>query len=120
MSKFEDFAAVWADALPRNPFDPEAVSESARKSAETGEALTAVVLKAAGSCADLTEKWALESLGRAKDVVSAGADPAGFAAAAKESASAAFESAAEHIGAYTEIAKRAQIESVEIVLGAAK
>ncbi len=120
MKKFEEFATAWADVFPRNPFDPAAVYEAARKSLETGEALVVAGLKATGSVAELTGQWALESLERSKVAFRAGQDPESFSSAAKDLTSATVESAAEHIAAYTEIAKRTQIESAEIVLGAAK
>ena len=120
MNKFEDFATAWADAFPRNPFDPAAYFDVARKSAAAGEALTAAFLRAAENCTDQTGKWTLETLGRVKEATVTGQDPAGLANVTKELTSAAVESAAEHLAAYTEIAKRTQIESAEIVLGAAK
>ena len=120
MNRIEDFATAWADAFPRNPFDPSAAIEVARKSAATGEALASTALRAVESCAEETSRWALESLERTKEAVANGQDPAEFANSAKTFASSTVESAAEHIAAYTEIAKRTQIESAEIVLGAAK
>lgn len=120
MNKFNDFAAAWIDAFPSNPIAPAAYFDMARKSAETTEALTLTALKAVESCAEQTGKWALESLERAKSTISAGTDPVEIANTTKRVASANVESASEHLAAYTEIAKRVQIESAEIILGAAK
>ena len=120
MTKFEEFAAAWTDAFPSNPFDPASITDAARKSAETTGALAATALKAVEKCTEQTGKWTLESLGRAKQAVAVQQNPADFAKTAKELTSASVESAAEHLAAYTEIAKQTQIESAEIMLGAAK
>lgn len=120
MNKFEDFATAWINAFPSSPFDPKSVLDITRKSTETTEALTSTALKAAESFAEQTGKWTLESLARTKGALKVGKEPTEIANATKEWASASVESASEHFAAYTEIAKRAQIESAEIVLGATK
>ena len=120
MQNVTDFTKPWADMFARNPLNPAFNSDTGRTFAATGEALAAAMLKAAESSTELTGKWTLETIARMKNVFVAKDDVADYAQAAKEFASASAESAAENIAAYTEIAKRAQVETTEIILGGEK
>ena len=117
MQNVNDFTKPWADMFAQNPLIPASYSDAGRKFAATGEALAATAFKAAEGSAELTGKWALETMARMKGVYAAKDEVADYTQAAKEFASASVESAAENIAAYTEIAKRAQVETAEIFLG---
>ena len=120
MQNVNDFTKPWAGMFAHNPLDPASYTDAARKSAAAGEAFAAAVLKAAESNAELTGKWTLDTISRMKHVLIAKDDAADYAQAAKEFTTASVESAAENIAAYTDIAKRAQVETAEIFLGGDK
>ena len=120
MTKFDKVTTAWFDAFSRYPVDPASISEAARKSAQTGEAIAMTAIKAVEKCNEQTGKWTLESLGLAKEVFEANKNFDEFTKTAKELTSASVESAVQHLTAYTEIAKQAHAESTDILFGNAK
>ncbi len=120
MTNVEEMAKAGSEAFGQFATDPTSYSDLYRKSTQTVEALTLTMLKAAESTAEVTGKWTMDTLGQMRSSFAAGSDGIDYANAAKDFASASAESAAQYFAAYTDIAKQAQIESAEIVLGSAK
>ena len=120
MTKVQDFTKVFTDMASQFPTDVDAFNDAFRKSADLGEKISAVALEAARSNADITGKWTTETLDRLGEISVSGKDTADHAKSMNDFASASIESATGHIVAYSEVAKKAQMETVELLLSAGK
>ena len=120
MTKVQEFTKVFTDMASQFPMDAGAFNDAFRKSADLGEKISAVALTAARSNADITSKWTTETLDRLSEVSLSGNDTADYAKTVNEVATASMESATGHLVAYSEAAKKAQTETVELLLNAGK
>ena len=120
MAKTQDFTAILKDFMGAFPVDTKAVEDAFKSTATLNEKLSAVALDAAGKSADLSSKWTKDALAKAADLSKAKAEPADYAKAATDFASAQAEVAAENFAAYDEIAKKVQMDTVELLMAAGK
>ena len=120
MKTAQEYTKMYSDMMSRFPADPAAYSEMFRKSAEIGGKFATVALKAAESNAEVTNKWVLGAIEQLKVAATAQDDPKDYTKVANSFASASMEMAAEHLAAYTEVAKDAQIATSSILLDAGK
>ena len=120
MAKTQDFTAVMKDMMGAFPVDTGAMEDTFKNTAALNEKLTSVALDAAGKSAEISNKWATETLAKLADVSKAKAEPADYAKAATDFASASAEVAAENMAAFAEIAKKVQMDTVELMMAAGK
>lgn len=97
-----------------------AVSFSLRNGAQMGEMLSKAALSAAEQSAAIASAWTRDTLEKLGEASKAKEDPAEYTKAAGDFASAAFQTASENIVAFAEVAKRLQMETIEIVLAAGR
>ncbi|MCB2109913.1 MAG: phasin family protein [Defluviimonas sp.] len=120
MQKTQDFTKVMQDMAANFPFDTKAYQESFKSSAVLGEKMTKVALEAAEKSNEITSKWTKDALARVGSLAKVKDEPADYSKAFSDFASAAAEMAAENIAAFAEVAKKAQMETVELMLAAGK
>ena len=84
------------------------------------EKFAGVALQAAEKSAELSTKWTKETLTKLTDVSKAKAEPADYAKAMTDFASAQAEVTAENLAAFAEIAKKVQTDTVELMMSAGK
>jgi hypothetical protein len=96
------------------------MEDSFKTTATLNEKLSAVALDAAEKSTDLSNKWMKDTLSKAAEFSKAKAEPADYAKAYSEFASASAEVAAEHMAAFAEIAKKVQMDTVELMMAAGK
>jgi hypothetical protein len=120
MAKTQDFTAVMKDMMGAFPVDTKAMEEAFKTTASLNEKLTGVALDAAGKSAELSNKWTKDTLAKVADMSKAKAEPADYAKAMTDFASASAEVAAENMAAFAEIAKKVQMETVELMMAAGK
>ncbi|AHD00421.1 MULTISPECIES: phasin family protein [Leisingera] len=120
MAKTQDFTAMMKDFMGAFPVDTKAMEDVFKNTAALNEKLSAVALDAAGKSAEISNKWTKETISKLGDVSKVKADPADYAKAATDFASASAEVAAENMAAFAEIAKKVQMETVELVMAAGK
>lgn len=116
----QDFTAMLKDAMGAFPVDTKSFEDSFRTQATLAEKLTGVAVEAAGRSTELSAAWSKDILGRYADVTKAKAEPADYAKAWSDFMTYGAESGAEHMAAYAEIAKKAQMETVELLMAAGK
>ena len=102
------------------PFDANAFADVFKNSAELGEKFSGVALAAAEKNAEISSKWTKDTLAKLAGVTKTQADPADYSKAVTEFASASVESASEHVAAFAEVAKKVQMDTVELMLAAGK
>lgn len=120
MTKTQDFTAVFKDFLGAFPVDTKAFEDSFKNQAALNEKLSGVALSAAEKSAEISSKWTKDTLAKLGEISKAKTEPADYAKAMTDFASANAEVAAEHLAAYAEVAKKVQAETVELLLAAGK
>ena len=120
MAKTQDIPAMLKDMMGAFPVDTKAVEEVFKTTATLNEKLSAVALEAADKSTEISAKWTKDTLSKLADMSKAKAEPADYAKAMTDFASAQAEVAAENMAAFAEIAKKVQMDTVELMMAAGK
>ena len=120
MAKTQDFTTVFKDMMGSFPVDTKAMEDAFKTQTTLAEKMSAVAIDAAGKSTELSAKWTQDTLSKLEAMSKAKAEPADYAKAMTDFASASAESAAEHMAAFAEIAKKVQTQTMELVLAAGK
>ncbi|MGB3245382.1 MAG: phasin family protein [Sulfitobacter sp.] len=120
MTKTPDITAMFKDVMGSFPVDTSAMEGSFKTAATLNEKLSGVALTAAEKSADISSKWAKDTLSKLSDMTKAKSEPADYAKAFTDFTSANAEAAAEHMAAFAEIAKKVQMDTVELMMAAGK
>ncbi|MCV6587004.1 MAG: phasin family protein [Marinibacterium sp.] len=120
MATTQDFTTVLKDMMGAFPVDTAAMEDAFKTTATLNEKLTGVALEAAEKSAELSSKWTKETLAKVAELSKAKAEPADYAKAMTDFASSTAEAAAENMAAFAEIAKKVQMETVELMMAAGK
>ena len=119
-TKAQDFTAIFKDMAGAFPVDTKAMEETFKNQTALAEKMSAVALDAAGKSTELSAKWTKDTIAKLEGMASSKAEPADYAKAMTDFASSTAESAAEHLSAFAEIAKKVQTQTMELVLAAGK
>ena len=120
MAKTQDFNAALKDIMGAFPVDTSAMEGAFKNTASLNEKLSGVALSAAEKSAEVSSKWTQDTINKLGDIAKAKAEPADYAKATTDFASAAAEVAAENLAAFAEIAKKVQMDTVELMMAAGK
>jgi hypothetical protein len=120
MTKTPDFTKVMQDMMASFPVDASAMQNAFKTQAAMGEKMSKVALEAAEKSTEITAKWTKDTIAKLADVSKAKTEPTDYTKAATDFASAAAELAAENMAAFAEVAKKVQMETVELMLAAGK
>jgi len=120
MTKTPDMTKMVQDMMAAFPVDNTAFQNAFKTQAAMAEKLAKVTLEAAEKSTEISSKWAKDTIAKVSGVATAKADAAEYTKAATDFASAASEMAAENMAAFAEIAKKVQMETVELMLAAGK
>ena len=120
MTKTPDFAKTMQDMMASFPVDASAFQNAFKTQAAFAEKFSKVALEAAEKSTEITSKWAKDSIAKLSDVSRAKAEPTDYSKSVTDFASAAAEMAAENMAAFAEVAKKVQMETVELMLAAGK
>ncbi|MEM1078540.1 MAG: phasin, PhaP [Pseudomonadota bacterium] len=120
MVKNDDFTKYITDMLSAYKMDNSAMTGAFKNSAELADKMSQVALEAAERANEVSAQWAKDTLSKMGDVTTSKADPADYTKAMSEFAAAQAEMSAEMMSAYAEIAKKVQMETVELMMGATK
>ena len=120
MANAQDFTKVMQDMMASFPKDGKAFQDAFKTQAALGEKMAKVALEAAEKSTEITSVWAKSTLTKMTDLTKTKAEPADYSKSATDFASAAAETAAENLAAFAEVAKKLQMETVELMLAAGK
>lgn len=120
MAKTQDFTKVMQDMMSSFPFEANAAQDAFKASAAFGEKLTKVALEAAEKSNEISSKWAKDTIAKVGKLSAVKEEPAEYTKAVSDFASAAAEIAAENLAAFAEVAKKVQMDTVELMLAAGK
>ncbi|MEC3860000.1 phasin, PhaP [Mesobacterium sp. TK19101] len=120
MAKTQDVTAMLKDMMGAFPVDTKAMEDAFKTTATLNEKLSGVALEAAEKSTELSAKWAMDTLTKIGEMSKAKAEPADYAKAMTDFASAQAEVATENMAAFAEIAKKVQMDTVELMMAAGK
>jgi len=120
MTKTNDFTKMMQDMMASFPVDQGAMQEAFKTQAALAEKMTKVALEAAEKSTEITSKWTKDTIAKLADVTKAKTEPTDYTKSVSDFASAAAEMAAENMAAFAEVAKKVQMETVELMLAAGK
>jgi len=115
-----DINKLMQDLMGNLPVDTKAFQDMFKTQAAFGERMSKVALEAAEKSAEVSNKWTRQTLSKIGEVSTVKDEPADYTRSLTDFASASAEIAAEHMAAFAEIAKRVQMDTVELMLAAGK
>ncbi|TNF18725.1 MAG: phasin, PhaP [Rhodobacteraceae bacterium] len=119
-AKAQDVTALLKDVMGAFPVDTAVMEDAFKTQATLNEKLSAVALDAASKSTEISSKWTKDTLAKLAELSKAKSEPADYAKAMTDFASAQAEVAAENVAAFAEIAKKVQMETVELMMAAGK
>ena len=120
MAKAQDINTMMKDMMGMFPMDTKAMEDAFKNQAALNEKLSGIALAAAEQSAEISSKWTKDTLTKLGDVSKARTEPADYAKALTDFTSANAEVTAEHMAAFAEVAKKAQMDTVEMMMAAGK
>ncbi|SMX42183.1 phasin, PhaP [Maliponia aquimaris] len=120
MAQTPDFTTMMKDMMGAFPVDTKVMEDAFKTNATLNEKLSGVAIEAAGKSAELSAAWTKDTLSKLASMSKAKKEPADYAKAMTDFASAQAEVAAENMAAFAEIAKRVQMDTVELLMAAGK
>ena len=120
MAKAQDYTKIMQDMMGAFPVDMSATQDAFKTQAAFGEKLSKVALVAAEKSADISTKWTKDTIAKVGDVSKVKEDPADYSKAFTDFASAQAEMISENLAAFAEVAKKVQMETVELMMAAGK
>jgi hypothetical protein len=120
MAKTQDMTTILKDMMGAFPVDTAALEDAFKNTATLNEKLTGVALEAAEKSSEISSKWTKDTLTKLAEMAKAKAEPADYAKAMTDFASAQAEVAAENMAAFAEVAKKVQMDTVELMMAAGK
>ena len=115
-----DYTKLMKDMLGAFPVDTSAVQDAFKTQATFADKMSKVVLEAAEKSTEISAGWTKSTIGKMGVVTNVKDDPADYTKAMTDFASAQAEMSAESMAAFAEIAKKVQMETVELMLAAGK
>ncbi len=120
MTNANDVTAMLKDMMGAFPVDTAALEDAFKNTASMNEKFTNVALEAAEKSSEISSKWTKDTLAKMGDMSKAKTDPADYAKAMTDFASAQAEVASENMAAFAEVAKKVQMETVELMMAVGK
>ncbi len=115
-----DYTKMMKDMLGAFPVDTSAMTEAFKTQASFADKMSKVVLEAAEKSTEVSAGWTKATIGKLGVVTNAKEDPTDYTKAMTDFASAQAEMSSESMAAFAEIAKKVQMETVELMLAAGK
>jgi hypothetical protein len=116
----QDFNKMMQDMMGSFPMDTSAMQDAFKTQAALAERLSRVALDAAEQSTEISSSWTKDTLGKVREATSLKDQPADYTKALTDLASAQAETTAETMARFAEVAKKLQMETVELMLSAGK
>jgi hypothetical protein len=117
MFTFADYTKAVEKFVSSTPFE---VAENVKPFIEYQAKLSQVAFDAAKKNVEISQAWVNETISAFDEFSKPVEKPADIAAASTEFAKAQAEAAPKHFASFAEVAKKAQVETAEIILNAGK
>lgn len=116
----QDYSKMMKEMLGAFPVDTSAMTEMFKTQATLADQMSKVVLEAAEKSTEISAGWTKSTIGKLGVVTNAKAEPTDYTKAMTDFASTQAEMSAESMAAFAEVAKKVQMETVELMLAAGK
>lgn len=120
MTKTPDYTKMFQDMFAGKMGDMNAVNDMMKDAAEFGAKFNKIALDAAEKNAELASAWAKDSFAKYDAFTKTQAEPADYAKVAADVFSAQAQATPEHVAKFAEVAKSAQMATVELMMAAGK
>ena len=108
------------DFLSNLPTDSATLNKSLKQIVNVNQKLSEVALSAAEQSAAVSSNWTRQILDKMDNISKEGNEPADYMRKVSELSSSAFETATNNLTSYAEIARKIQVETLEVLLSAGK
>ena len=115
-----DYTKMMKDMMGAFPVDMTAMQDVFKSQATFADKMSKVVLEAAEKSTEISAGWTKSTIGKMGVVSNVKDEPADYAKAMTDFASTQAEMSAESMAAFAEVAKKVQMETVELMLAAGK
>jgi len=119
-TKSKDYTKMTKDMMGAFPVDTSMMTEAFKTQAAFADKLSKVALDAAEKSTEISAGWTKATIGKLGVITNVKEDPADYTKAMTDFASAQAEMSAESMAAFAEIAKKVQMDTVELMLAAGK
>ncbi|MEM9032199.1 MAG: phasin, PhaP [Pseudomonadota bacterium] len=119
-TKTQDYTKAFKDMMGNFPVDMAAIQDAYKTQATLAEKMSKVALEAAEKSTEISAKWTKDTISKMGSVTKVKPEPADYGKAVTDFASSQAEMAAENMAAFAEVAKKVQMETVELMLAAGK
>lgn len=119
-TKSADYTKMMKEMMGAFPVDMTAMQDAFKTQAVLSDKLSKVALQAADKSTEISTKWTKDTLSKISDFTAVKEDPSDYSKAMTDFASTQAEMSAEAMAAFAEVAKRVQMETVELLLAAGK
>ncbi len=116
----QDFTKIMQDMMASFPVDTSAMQDAFKSQAALGEKMSKLALEAAEKSNEISSKWTKDTIAKLGAVTTVKAEPTEYSKAFTDFASSSAEMASENLAAYAEVAKKVQMETVELMMAAGK
>ncbi len=115
-----DYTKALKDMMGAFPVDTSAFQEAFKSQAAFADKMSKVALDAAEKSTEISANWTKSTIGKLGVITNVKDDPTDYGKAMTDFASTQAEMSAESMAAFAEIAKKVQMETVELMLAAGK
>lgn len=120
MNNFQDYTKAFSNMASYLPLSPSTMNEVYQKTASNMEKAVSITLNAASEVVDINDKWAKDTLAKVKVVAEEKPSPENMAKTMQNYASSTWEVSAQYLASYTEVARKAQMDALELAIGTNK
>ena len=120
MSNVSDMNKLMKDMMGNFPFDTVAIEKAVKKSASLNERIANLALNAVGTSTEISTSWANESVNKFRVIAEGKDEPVDYGKAIADFWSAQTEIATKKMELLSDVVKKAQMETVELMVLAGK
>ncbi len=120
MTKTPDYTKLFQDMFAGKFGDMKAVNEMMQNAADYSAKFNKIALDAAEKNAELSNAWMKDTLIKYSVFTKTQGEPADYAKVATDVMTAQAQAAPEHVAKFAEVAKTAQMATVELMMAAGK
>lgn len=115
-----DYTKIMNDMMGAFPVDTAAFTDAFKSQAAFADKMSKVVLEAAEKSTEISAGWTKSTIGKMGVISNPKEDVADYTKAMTDFASSQAEMSAESAAAFAEVAKKVQMETVELMMAAGK
>lgn len=120
MTVTPDFTKFAESFLAGAPADMKAFGDVYKNAADVAGKFGKIALAAAEKNAELSQAWTKETLAKLEGLTEVSKDPADYAKLVSDFSQAQAQATPEKLAAFAEVAKKAQMDAVELMLATGK